>query len=43
MRIEFLTQEDSLYILPFFDEFFRHYSGEFEVTQISCCRGLRAI
>jgi methionyl-tRNA formyltransferase len=38
MRIEFLTQEDSLYVLPFFDEFFRHYGGEFEVTRISCCR-----
>lgn len=37
MRIEFLTQNDPLYILPFFDEFLRHYSSEFEVLQISCC------
>jgi|ERR1035437_1718739 methionyl-tRNA formyltransferase len=38
MRIEFLTQDDPLYILPFFEEFFRNYAGEFEVTQVSCCR-----
>jgi len=37
MRIEFLTQDDPLYILPFFDEFLRNYSSEFEVLQISCC------
>jgi methionyl-tRNA formyltransferase len=36
MRIEFLTQEDPLYILPFFDEFLRHYASEFSITQISC-------
>lgn len=40
MKIEFLTQEDSLYILPFFEEFLRHYSGEFEITRISCCRAM---
>jgi methionyl-tRNA formyltransferase len=40
MRIEFLTQEDSLYILPFFEEFLRHYAGEFAVTRISCCRAM---
>src|SRR6185312_15076340 len=40
MKIEFLTQEDSLYILPFFDEFLRHYAGEFEITRISCCRAM---
>ena len=40
MKIEFLTQEDSLYILPFFEEFLRNYSGEFEVTRISCCRAM---
>jgi methionyl-tRNA formyltransferase len=38
MKIEFLTQEDSLYILPFFEEFLRNYSGEFEIVRISCCR-----
>jgi methionyl-tRNA formyltransferase len=37
MRIEFLTQDDPLYILPFFDEFLRCYSPEFDILQISCC------
>ena len=37
MKIEFLTQDDPIYILPFFEEFFRHYANEFEVSQISCC------
>lgn len=37
MRIEFLTQDDPLYILPFFDEFLRNYGSEFEIIQISCC------
>ncbi len=40
MKIEFLTQEDSLYVLPFFEEFLRSYSGEFEITKISCCRAM---
>lgn len=40
MKIEFLTQDDSNYILPFFDEFFRHYGAEFEVMQVSCCRAM---
>ena len=40
MKIEFLTQEDSLYVLPFFEEFLRHYAGEFEITRISCCRAM---
>jgi len=40
MKIEFLTQEDSLYILPFFEEFLRHYPTEFEITRISCCRAM---
>jgi methionyl-tRNA formyltransferase len=35
MRIEFLTQDDPLYVLPFFDEFIRHYAGEFEILQIA--------
>jgi len=38
MRIEFLTQDDPIYILPFFDEFLRNYASEFTITQISCCR-----
>jgi methionyl-tRNA formyltransferase len=40
MKIEFLTQEDSLYVLPFFEEFLRHYAGDFEITRISCCRAM---
>jgi methionyl-tRNA formyltransferase len=40
MKIEFLTQEDSLYILPFFEEFLQHYAGEFEIARISCCRAM---
>jgi methionyl-tRNA formyltransferase len=37
MRIEFLTQDDPLYILPFFEEFFLHYGQEFKILQLSCC------
>src|SRR5580704_4474677 len=36
MRIEFLTQDDPLYILPFFDEFLRTYASDFTIVQISC-------
>src|SRR5205085_83922 len=36
MRIEFLTQDDPVYVFPFFEEFVPHYAGEFEITQISC-------
>ena len=35
MRIEILTQDDPLYILPFFEEFFQHYAGKFEILQVS--------
>ena len=35
MKIEFLTQDDPLYVLPFFDEFVRHHASEFEILQIS--------
>jgi methionyl-tRNA formyltransferase len=35
LRIEFLTQDDPLYVLPFFDEFVRHYASEFQIVQIS--------
>ena len=38
MNIEFLTQDDPLYILPFFEEFFRNYASEFNILQVSCCR-----
>ncbi|MGE5570036.1 MAG: methionyl-tRNA formyltransferase [Rhodospirillales bacterium] len=40
MRIEFLTQNDSNYILPFFEEFFRAHLGKFEISQVSCCRAM---
>ena len=40
MRIEFLTQDDPIYVFPFFDEFLRNYSSEFTITQISCCRAM---
>jgi methionyl-tRNA formyltransferase len=40
MNIEFLTQDDPLYILPFFEEFFRNYASEFNITQVSCCRAM---
>src|SRR6266404_3901286 len=36
MQIEFLTQDNALYILPFFDEFLRNYGSEFSILQISC-------
>jgi methionyl-tRNA formyltransferase len=38
MRIEFLTQDDPLYVFPFFDEFVRHYAEEFKILQISTSR-----
>jgi methionyl-tRNA formyltransferase len=38
MRIEFLTQDDPVYILPFFEEFFRRAGDRFETMQVSCCR-----
>lgn len=38
MRIEFLTDDNPLYVLPFFEEFLRHYAGQFEIVHISCCR-----
>jgi methionyl-tRNA formyltransferase len=40
MKIEFLTQQDSLYILPFFEEFIRSYSEQFEIVRISYCRAM---
>src|SRR2546423_15687533 len=38
MRIEFLTQEDPIYVLPLFEEFLKEYAGRWEVVRISCCR-----
>jgi methionyl-tRNA formyltransferase len=35
MRIEFLTQDDPLYVLPFFDEFVRQYASEFDIIHIA--------
>ncbi len=40
MKIEFLTQDDPRYILPFFDEFVRTYGSEFEIAQVACCRAM---
>jgi methionyl-tRNA formyltransferase len=37
MKIEFITQDDSRYLLPFFDEFVRCYGSEFEINTISIC------
>ena len=36
LRIEFLTEDDPLYILPFFEEFLRDYGDEFDILQVSC-------
>jgi methionyl-tRNA formyltransferase len=38
MKIVFLTQDDPIYILPFFDEFFRQGLGEIEVKGIFSCK-----
>lgn len=37
MKIEFLTQDDPLYVLPFFDEFVRNYAAEFEILHLATC------
>lgn len=34
MKIEFLTQNDPMYVLPFFDEFFRNYHNRFEISGV---------
>lgn len=38
MRIVFLTMDDPLYVLPFFDEFFRQELGEIEVLGMFSCK-----
>jgi methionyl-tRNA formyltransferase len=38
MKIVFLTQDDPIYILPFFDEFFRQDLGEIEIKGIFSCK-----
>ena len=40
MRITFLTQDDPLYILPFFQSFFGQDLSGFEVTGIFACRSM---
>ena len=40
MKIEFLTQDDPLYVLPFFEEFFRNHAAEFEILQVSSSRAM---
>jgi methionyl-tRNA formyltransferase len=34
MRIVFLTQDDPIYILPFFEEFLTSYAGKFEIAGV---------
>jgi methionyl-tRNA formyltransferase len=38
MRIEFVTHDDPLYVLPLFEEFFRVYSGRYTIVQVSGSR-----
>jgi methionyl-tRNA formyltransferase len=38
MKVEFLTHDDPLYVLPLFEEFFRVYSGRFEILGVSGSR-----
>lgn len=38
MKIEFLTQDDPLYILPLFEELIRDYHSDWEVTRVLTCR-----
>ena len=38
MQVEFLSQDDPVYLLPFFEEFVRRYSREVEILQVGLCR-----
>jgi methionyl-tRNA formyltransferase len=38
LRVEFLTTDDPIYILPFFDEFFRYCRDQVDIVQVSLCR-----
>lgn len=38
MRIVFITQDDPIYILPFFDEFFRQDLGNIEIAAVFSCK-----
>lgn len=40
MRVVFLTQDDPLYILPFFEEFFHQPLDDVRVTSIFACRAM---
>lgn len=40
MTIEFVTQDDPLYILPFFEEFFQHYRRDFTVQRVLVSRAM---
>lgn len=37
LRVEFLADDNPLYVLPFFEEFLAHYGDEFSVARISLC------
>ena len=37
MRIEFIVDDNPLYVLPFFEEYVRHYEGAFPIARISLC------
>lgn len=38
MRLEFMTQDDPIYIMPFFEEFFQHYASEFHIERVIVSR-----
>jgi methionyl-tRNA formyltransferase len=38
MKIVFITQDDPIYVLPFFDEFFRQELAEIEVAGVFSCK-----
>jgi methionyl-tRNA formyltransferase len=40
MKIEFLTQDDPLYVLPFFEEFFKSCPADTEVLRVSSSRAM---
>jgi len=40
LKIEFITDDNPLYVLPFFEEFLRHYAEEFEILRVSRCRSM---
>jgi len=37
MKIEFLADDNPLYVLPFFEEFLRHYGHRFTTVRINLC------